>query len=408
MGNLPEEPAICQDHRINLIKWKKRTHHNFNMNKNQKEAILLSFLNKKDRYRRLAEYILQLMKNDPLMPKESLHTIIYRIKDESRLIEKIIKLNQKTDDLAPIVEHNYQERINDLLGVRMICLRLSDVENVEAYLKLLSEDNIITFLNGPEHKRSFILPVNPGDALPEAIDLRYTGYSSIHYQIKLGQNADAPKELTDIQFELQLRTILEEAWSEIDHKYRYVSSRSGVHLPEDINTGFYSLSAYLQVAALHAEHLCRMAESHRLKKVSKIKDIAQIVQGDDVSANHMKKGEASQKLTSFEIQNRLKKIVGFKITSRTLIYIQKRLNEINSVEEPHKTLQKLLSKNRLMEFRSIFKEIFNAGPFTKVKDRNIDLINALNFSIFWDLQGKKVAHEGLRNVLKWRKGSSSC
>jgi ppGpp synthetase/RelA/SpoT-type nucleotidyltranferase len=378
------------------------------MNKNQKEAILISFLNIKDKYKRLAEHIVQLMKNDPLMPKESLHTIIYRIKDESRLIEKIIKLNQKTDDSPLILEQNYQERINDLLGVRMICLRLSDVENVEAYLKLLSEDNILTFLNGPEHKRSFILPANPGGALPEVIDLRYTGYSSIHYQIKLGKNADAPKELKDIQFELQLRTILEEAWSEIDHKYRYVSSRSGVHLPEDINAGFYSLSAYLQVAALQAEHLCRMAESHRLKKVSKIKDIAQIVQGDDVYANNMKKDEASQKLTSFEIQDSLKKIVGFKITSRTLIYIQKRLSEINSVEKPHKTLQKLLCKNRLMEFKSIFKEILNAGPFAKAKDRNIDLINALNFSIFWDLQGKKVAHEGLRNVLKWRKNSSSC
>jgi ppGpp synthetase/RelA/SpoT-type nucleotidyltranferase len=387
---------------------KKRTHHNSNMNKNQKEAILISFLNKKDKYKRLAEHIVQLMKNDPLMPKESLHTIIYRIKNESRLIEKIIKLNQKTDDSPLILEQNYQERINDLLGVRMICLRLSDVENVEAYLKLLSEDNILTFLNGPEYKRSFILPANPGDALPEVIDLRYTGYSSIHYQIKLGQNADAPKELKDIQFELQLRTILEEAWSEIDHKYRYVSSRSGVHLPEDINTGFYSLSAYLQVAALQAEHLCRMAESHHLKKVSKIKDIAQIVQDDDVSANNMKKDEASHKLISFEIQNSLQKIVGFKITSRTLIYIQKRLSEINSVEKPHKTLQKLLSKNRLMEFKSIFKEILNAAPFAKAKDRNIDLINALNFSIFWDSQGKKVAHEGLRNVLKWRKNSSSC
>ncbi len=378
------------------------------MNKKQKEAILLSFLNEKDKFRRLAEYFLQLMKNDPLMPKESLHTIIYRIKNESRLIEKIIKLNKKTDDLPPIREQNYHERINDLLGIRMICLRLSDVENIEAYLKLLSEDNIITFLNGPEHKRSFILPVNPGEALPEVIDLRYTGYSSIHYQIKLGKNTDASDELKDIQFELQLRTILEEAWSEIDHKYRYVSSRSGVHLPEEITTGFYSLSAYLQVAALQAEHLCRMVESHHLKKGAKIKDIVQIVQNDLVSANNMKKDEAALKLISFEIQNSLKKIVGFKITSRTLIYIQKRLGEINSVEKPHKALQKLLSKNRLLEFKSIFKEMLNVGPFAKTKDRNIDLINALNFSIIWNMEGKKVALEGLRNVLKWRRDGSSC
>ena len=240
------------------------------MKKHQREAILISFLNEKVRYKKLAEYIVHLIGDDPSSPKESLHTIIYRLKNETRLIEKIIKLNQKTDDLPPIGAQNYQERINDLLGVRMICLRLSDVENVEAYLKLLSEDNVFTFLNGPEHKRSFILPVNPRDVLPEAIDLRCTGYSSVHYRIKLGKNTDAPEELKNVRFELQLRTILEEAWSEIDHKYRYVSSRSGAHLPEEINTGFYSLSAYLQVAALQAEYLCRLSEAYSLKKISKV------------------------------------------------------------------------------------------------------------------------------------------
>jgi putative GTP pyrophosphokinase len=101
----------------------------------------------------------------------------------------------------------------------------------------------------------------------------------------------------------------------------------------------------------------------------------------------------------------LKKIAGFEVSSRTLIYIQKRLSEIDSAVKPHKTLQKLLSKNRLMEFKSIFKEILSAVPFANAKDRNVDLINALNFSIFRDLQGKKVACEGLRSALKWRKDS---
>ena len=59
------------------------------MNKRQREAILISFLNKKEQYKRLAEYIVQLIQNDPSLPKESLHTVIYRIKDEVRLIEKI-------------------------------------------------------------------------------------------------------------------------------------------------------------------------------------------------------------------------------------------------------------------------------------------------------------------------------
>jgi putative GTP pyrophosphokinase len=36
------------------------------------------------------------------------------------------------------------------------------------------------------------------------------------------------------------------------------------------------------------------------------------------------------------------------------------------------------------------------------------VINALNFAIFDQLQGKRVAQEGLRSVLRWRKERSSC
>ena len=183
-----------------------------------------------------------------------------------------------------IMEENYQARVGDLLGVRIICLRLSDVEKVEIYLNLLSEENILHFVNGPDQKRSFILPVNTGSSLPDGIGLSYSGYSSIHYQVELGENSDAPKELKGLLFELQLRTILEEAWSEIDHKYRYVRSRIGENLPEYIHTGFYNFSAYLQVAALQAENLCRMSEAYSLKKTAKYKEIDRIPLSDEFSS----------------------------------------------------------------------------------------------------------------------------
>jgi GTP pyrophosphokinase len=364
------------------------------MNKHHREAILLSFLNKKAQYKRLAEYIVRLIQNDPSSPKESLHTIIYRIKDELRLIEKINRLNEELEDGVPaIAEENYQVRVGDLLGVRIICLRLSDIEKVEIYLKLLSEENLLNFVKGPEQKRSFILPVNSGDSIPDDIGLRYSGYSSIHYQIELGENSDAPPELKGFLFELQLRTILEEAWSEIDHKYRYAFSRIDVNLPEHIHMGFYNLSAYLQVAALQAEYLCRLAEGHSLKKIAK---------------TDIKNNEACREISSSEIEKILNKTLRFKVTPRTLIYIEKRLGDVNSEEKPCKTFQKLLTKNRLLEFKTIFKEILNIEPFTNAKERNIDVINALNFSIFYDLQGKKIAQEGLKAVLRWRNNRSIC
>lgn len=42
------------------------------MNEYQKEAILISFLNEKERYKRLAERIIYLISDDPSSPKEIL------------------------------------------------------------------------------------------------------------------------------------------------------------------------------------------------------------------------------------------------------------------------------------------------------------------------------------------------
>jgi putative GTP pyrophosphokinase len=377
------------------------------MKKHQREAILISFLNEKERYKRLAEYIVHLIKDDPSSPKESLHTIIYRIKDELRLIEKIDNQNKELEDgTPPITEKNYQKRVGDLLGVRIICLRLSDIEKVEAYLGLLSEEKILRFTKGPDRKRSFILPVDPGEAVLDGIDLTYSGYSSIHYQAALGENSDSPSGMEDLQFEFQLRTILEEAWGEIDHKYRYARSRNGTALPDYIHTGFYNLSAYLQVAALQAEHLCRLAEVHSLKKTAKFKGEPETPFENKPSSIDIDENQAGQETFAPALETYLEEILGFKVTVRTLTYIERRLEEVGFEEKPPKILQKVFTKDRIVEFRAIFRDTLNLIPFKNAKERNIDVINALNFAIFDELQGNRVAQEGLRSVLRWRKERS--
>ena len=379
------------------------------MNEYQKEAILISFLNDKQRYKRLAEYIVHLISDDPSSPKESLHTIIYRIKDELRIIEKIDKQNKELEVGAPpITEKNYQTRVGDLLGFRIICLRLSDIGKIEAYLGFLSEEKILRFVKGPDQKRSFILPIDPGEPVADGMDLSYSGYSSIHYQVKLGQNSDAPSGLKDLQFEFQLRTILEEAWGEIDHKYRYVGSRNGLALPEYIHTGFYNLSAYLQVAALQAEYLCRLAEAHSQKKTAKLKGKQETPSQGEVSSIDVDENEARQKPSEPSVEMYLEKVLGFKVTPRTLIYIERRLDEFGFAEKQHEILHKMFTEDRILEFKTIFRETLDRIPFLNKKERNIDVINALNFVIFDELQGKRVAQQGLRSVLRWRKERSNC
>jgi ppGpp synthetase/RelA/SpoT-type nucleotidyltranferase len=366
------------------------------MRKRQKEAILISFFKEKEKYERLAEYMVHLLRDDPSSPRESLHTIIYRIKDESRLIEKIDIENKKPGTKGTLITHrNFQERIGDILGIRMICLRLSDIKRVEAYLEQLADEKILRFMQSPDHKRSFVLPLDPGDTAPAQSDLRYSGYSSVHYQIELGQNSDAADELRGLQMELQLRTILEEAWGEIDHKYRYAYCRRGDSLPEYIHSGFYNLSAYLQVAALQAEHLCRQIEAHRLSLDAAARERAAASTGP----------EAAPAIPP-AVAAGLEEVFGFKLSVRTIAYILKRLGEFRFEAQPLAKFQKLLTKARLRTFRTVYREIFDREAFDDLGKRNVDAINAFNFALFDETQGELIAQEGLRSVLKWRKEHS--
>ncbi len=374
------------------------------MKKSQKEAILISYLKQKNTYQRLAEFMVRMIQDDAAAPKEHLHAIHYRVKNESRLIEKIAMLNGR----APageefITEKNYQTRINDLLGIRIICLRLSDVEKIEEYLMFLHDEQILRFVTGPEQKHSFILPKVNGQSGPEVVSPRDSGYSSIHYGIRLGANSDAPPKLQELLVEVQLRTILEEAWSEIDHKFRYVHSRSGTILPDYIHSGFFHLSAFLQVAALQAEFLCHSAEACS-QTTPPSADDNRTSSGDAAMQLPRNGREAARRKRAIaEIETVLKEMLTVQVTPRTLIYIEKRLGELPVDQSKSRTLKGLLLKKRLQEFKTVFQEICAAQPFINTKEHNIDVINLVNFVLSYELQGKHVALEGLRLVLLWRK-----
>ena len=380
------------------------------MRKRQKENILVSFFKEKDKYKKIAEYVVRFIEDDPSAPKENLHTILYRIKNEKRLIEKIDEENKELDSTkSSITLKNYQKRVDDLLGIRLICLRLSDIKKIEVYLSLLEEEKIFRFIGTPNRKISFILPVDPDETIPEDLDLRYSGYSSIHYQVELGENSDTVEELKGLPFELQLRTILEEAWGEIDHKYRYVYTRRGDKIPEHIHTGFYNLSAYLQAAALQAEHICRQSDAYRLSKIHKTKGKfkARVIEAESNTKDIYVDNPTSSTLLSI-FQAELKEIFGFKLTFRTLIYILKRLDSFNNREQPQVVFRKFFTKERLKDFKSIFYEINMREPFEDISKRNIDAINAVNYALSDEKIGNKIAREGLKSVLRWRKNNVVC
>ena len=150
--------------------------------------------------------------------EKSIHSIKYRVKDKEHLIEKIIR--KMTRDRSLVVTfQNYREEIRDLIGLRALHL---------------FKENWITIHNFlAEHWEFFTVPkANYKKGDPENYLDMYRirglnlyehkhGYRSVHYHLIIN-----PGRSFQIA-EIQVRTIFEEAWSEIDHHFRYSADRNG-------------------------------------------------------------------------------------------------------------------------------------------------------------------------------------
>ena len=144
-----------------------------------------------------------------LLRFNAVHSVKYRIKDPEHLIEKIIRKKIKTPTLD-INLSNYQEKVQDLIGIRILHLFKSDWLSIhQALVENFKQ------VEKPEAN------IRRGDAYTIfkdngcKIKNHPAGYRSVHYLVK------TEPTLKPYIAEIQVRTILEEAWSEIDHKVRY-------------------------------------------------------------------------------------------------------------------------------------------------------------------------------------------
>lgn len=144
------------------------------------------------------------------------HSVRWRVKDAEHLIEKIIRERasaDRSDRYMTISLDNYHTVITDLIGVRALHLFKDDC--------LLVHDQIAGMWEFHERPASYI---REGDRSDFAYELETrsigskihpAGYRSIHYVLKTKPAA------RETLVEVQVRTVFEEAWSEIDHKVRY-------------------------------------------------------------------------------------------------------------------------------------------------------------------------------------------
>lgn len=146
-------------------------------------------------------------------------SIEHRIKDEKSLEGKLYR---KGDG------YQHLDDITDILGARIICYFNDDVDRIG---QIIEQTFTIDYENSSD-KRALMR----ADAF---------GYLSLHYICTLPDEEDYPDELRGKSFEIQIRTMLQHAWSDINHDLGY-KSQFGV--PRTITREFARLAGLLEIA----------------------------------------------------------------------------------------------------------------------------------------------------------------
>ena len=152
-----------------------------------------------------------------------IHSFNHRIKGFDSFVDKIRRKG---------VKEPFQE-IMDIVGLRIVCLFHSDVKDigtiVEKNFEIIEKDDKI-----------------------DGVDVNIFGYMVLKYKAKLKDVQSDYKDFKDIPFEIQIRTIAQDAWASISH---YLDYKNENEIPLHLKRDFHALSGLFYVADTHFEIL---------------------------------------------------------------------------------------------------------------------------------------------------------
>ncbi len=182
-----------------------------NINVDNLKEIYEDYMEYKNSYESQAAFIANILRSQKIV-----HSVKSRIKDQDRLIEKVIRKtedrkNKYGSDFEFTVD-NYKNEINDLIGIRVIHIFKDQWQGIHEFI--INTWKIIEITAN----------VREGDNIEVFDDLnievrsKASGYRSVHYLVEFYPTNQK------VIAEIQVRTIFEEGYGEIDHRLRYSHS----------------------------------------------------------------------------------------------------------------------------------------------------------------------------------------
>ncbi|KPB70779.1 hypothetical protein ACKUFS_23420 [Pseudomonas cannabina] len=141
------------------------------------------------------------------------HSVRWRVKNTFNLLKKILRKkleqnsNEKWNNVTP---DNYRSVVSDLIGIRVLHLLKEDCITIDKQIRdTWNVEKVTIFQRKGDETLEKIIDQG-------ALEVPHDkGYRSIHYDL-------AYKVFKEpILIEIQVRTIFQEGWSEIDHKVKY-------------------------------------------------------------------------------------------------------------------------------------------------------------------------------------------
>lgn len=126
-------------------------------------------------------------------------------------------------------DYTIREHITDLIGLRVVCFYEDEVELVRQVIAAEFD----------------VIGVTDKTAQMEGTEASF-GYKGLHLDLKLSADRQSMKEYaayTDFPFELQIRTVVQDSWSVLDHKIKYKKS-----IPNNLKRRINTLAALFELA----------------------------------------------------------------------------------------------------------------------------------------------------------------
>lgn len=151
-----------------------------------------------------------------------------RVKERDECLRKFSRKYRSTLEEADL-SYLIQDYITDLIGLRVVCLYEDELEQVAGMVRSHFD----------------VIDVTDKVSAVESTEASF-GYKGLHLDLRLNaEQACLPenKAYAHIPFELQVRTIIQDSWSVLDHKIKYKKS-----IPAELKRRINVLSALFELA----------------------------------------------------------------------------------------------------------------------------------------------------------------